>query len=270
VRSEEGGHHTPQHEFDLWCEVLRYELSQLPNLEHILILGNEGLRALTPFSAILQWRGSIVEVSVGGRDLRCLASINPAMVLRAQRILKGEEQSKGPPLRSARRIFEFDCHKFKLLTQGKLSPYVITEHINPTYAQACDFIEHCKAHPGPVALDIETINGETACIGLATDPYEGLCINFIDPMDGGAFTDHFTTEHELDIRLRLQRLLATPTLKLVAQNGMFDTCWLWWKDRIRGTVWYDTLLGTSYALLRATALAGLPHFALHDTPLLQG
>jgi hypothetical protein len=105
-------------------------------------------------------------------------------VLRAQRILKGEERGT-VPLRSARKIFQFDCHKFKLLTQGRLSNYVITENINPSYSQACDFIDHCADQDGPVALDIETINGETACVGLAVDPYEGTCVNFVTLGDDG-------------------------------------------------------------------------------------
>src|SRR4051794_35062437 len=206
VRNHDIEGQTPKLEFDLWCEVLRYELSQLSNLEYVLLLGNEALRALTPHAGVLQWRGSIVDVSVGSATVRGLASINPALVLRAQRILKGEERGT-VPLRSARKIFQFDCHKFKLLTQDKLSNYVITENINPTFTQAVDFIDHCLDQDGPVALDIETINGETACVGLATDPYEGTCVNFIELGDDGKLVPHYALSEEVEIRRRLQRLM---------------------------------------------------------------
>jgi uracil-DNA glycosylase family 4 len=245
---------TPRHEFDLWCEVLRYELSQLPNLEYILLLGNEALRALTDHSGILQWRGSIVDVHVASeRTIRGLASINPALVLRAQRILKGEERGT-VPLRSARKIFQFDCHKFKLLTQGRLSNYVITENINPSYSQACDFIDHCADQDGPVALDIETINGETACVGLAVDPYEGTCVNFVTLGDDGRLVPHYSLSEEVEIRRRLQRLMLSERVRLVEQDGSFDTMWLWFKDGLKTrAVWYDTLLA------HHTLYPGLPH-----------
>jgi uracil-DNA glycosylase family 4 len=245
---------TPRHEFDLWCEVLRYELSQLPNLEYILLLGNEALRALTDHSGILQWRGSIVDVHVASeRTIRGLASINPALVLRAQRILKGEERGT-VPLRSARKIFQFDCHKFKLLTQGRLSNYVITENINPSYSQACDFIDHCADQDGPVALDIETISRETACVGLAVDPYEGTCVNFVTLGDDGRLVPHYSLSEEVEIRRRLQRLMLSERVRLVEQDGSFDTMWLWFKDGLKTrAVWYDTLLA------HHTLYPGLPH-----------
>lgn len=240
-----------RHEFDLWCEVLRYELSQLHDLEYLLILGNEGLRALTSHSGVVNWRGSIVDIQVANTPVRALVSINPALVLRAQRILSGEERGI-PPMRSARRIFEFDCHKFKLLIQGKLSNYDITEHINPTFSQATDFINHCHAHSGPVSLDIEVANNETVCVGLATDPHEGMCINFVELAQEGRLASKFEVGQEVALRRQLQSLVGDPRVKLVEQNGIFDTAWLWFKDRIKTrAVWYDTLLAhhTLYPLL---------------------
>jgi hypothetical protein len=182
-----------------------------------------------------------------------LVSINPALVLRAQRILKGEERGT-VPLRSARKIFQFDCHKFKLLTQGRLSNYVITENINPTFTQACDFIDHCADQDGPVALDIETINGETACVGLAVDPYEGTCVNFIELGSEGQLVPHYSLSEEMEIRRRLQRLMLSERVRLVEQDGSFDTMWLWFKDGLKTrAVWYDTLLA------HHTLYPGLPH-----------
>lgn len=242
----------PKTEFDLWCEVLRYELGQLPNIETILLLGNEALRALTGHSGIINWRGSIVDVSLGQRTIKALASVNPALVLRAQRILSGEERGV-PPMRSARRIFEFDIHKFKLLTQNKLSNYRIREHINPSFKQSLDFIRHCKAQSEPVALDIEAIPGEeTLCVGLATDPHEGFCINFVNLEEKGKLVSKFTVAQEATLRTALQELIASEHVRLVEHNGIFDTAWLWFKDRIRTrAVWYDTLLAhhTLYSLL---------------------
>lgn len=252
-------------EFDLWTQILKWELSQLPNLEYILILGSEALHALTDLhnALIIKWRGSIVDADIGSRKVKALVSINPALVTRCINILRGEETGK-PPMASAKRIFQFDIHKFRLLTEGKLSNYVITEHINPTYAQAMDFINHCANFNGPVAFDIETTNRETSCVGLATDPHEGLCINFIR----ADLSPAFSLADEASIKRGLHNLLSNAQRGVradnsrqrvgqgvftVAQNGGFDTSWLWFKDKIKARVTYDTLLA------HHTLYSGLPH-----------
>ena len=234
-------------EFSAYTQLLKWELSQLPNLRYILLLGNEALEALTGHSGILKCRGSIYEASINGRTVPAFATVNPALVARYHRILNGTA-SGTVPLRSLQKVFEFDLHKFKLLTQGKLSKYVITHNINPSYEQACEYIRMCARQPDAVATDIETFNNETSCIGLAHSHTEGMCINFINP----DLSSRYTLEQEHSIRHELS-ILFTSHGRIVAQNGLFDATWLWFKDRIKLNVWFDTLLA-HHALW-----PGLPH-----------
>lgn len=244
--SGDDGNKIPKGEFDLWTELLFYELRSLPHLQYILILGGEALKALTKQDKIMKWRGSIVEVDLGHRSVRAVVAVNPAMVLRSINILKGEEYGT-LPMRSAKLIFQYDLRKLKKVVDGKLGPYEINHLINPSFSEALDFLDHVGRHDGPVAYDIETFNGETACIGLAASPHEGMCINFIE----GDGSSRWEVEQEIQIRTKLKQVLQHP--RLVAQNSIYDDMWLWYKDRIKVHAWYDTML--AHHLL----YPGLPH-----------
>jgi DNA polymerase I-like protein with 3'-5' exonuclease and polymerase domains len=101
----------------------------------------------------------------------------------------------------------------------------------------------------PVAFDIETVANETACIGFANDSRIGACINF------RTLTENmYSLREERDLRRRIDALLIDPSVRLIAQNGTFDSYWLQCKDRINvGPVWFDTLLA------HHTLYPALPH-----------
>ena len=202
-----------------WEGLLDWELGQLPNLKYLLVLGNMALDAVTGRLGITNWRGSVLDTRYG----TAVIAFNPAMVLREP---KWEV------------IFAFDVAKLFRVIRGEYQKYDITYHINPSYTEAVRWIEKMQDDRLPVSFDIETIAGETACIGLANHNHEGMCINWRDRT-----RNVYSSAEEYDLRCRLQRLFADPRTRLVAQNGSFDCGWLWFKDRIRvGRIWVDTLL----------------------------
>lgn len=205
-----------------WEGLLDWELNCLPNLRYILVLGNAALEAVTGRQGITNWRGSVV--TCNGRT--CVITFNPAHVLREA---KWEV------------IFAFDIGKLKRVLDGKYNEYKIETIINPSYKEACDTITRChdEGIAGlPVSFDIEVISGETACIGLANNDHRGTCISFRDRT-----RNTYSTSEELDLRRRFQTLFADDRIKLVAQNGTFDSYWLYYKDRIQvRRIWFDTLL----------------------------
>lgn len=241
--------------FGLWSELLKWELSQLPNLRYILVLGNEALQALTGKTGILHERGSWLTGKVWARDVDMLVTINPAMVARCNRILRGEEDSSAPPLRAAHKIFEFDINKFRLLVDGKLTRYNINAIINPSFKEAIEYINDCAHSPNPVATDIETVIGhsknfkdETACIGFAQTSSEGMCIPFID----NELQSYWSLQEEKAIRQAIAAAYQKQK-KWVAQNGIFDAIWLWFNDKIQLPIYFDTLLA------HHTLYPNLPH-----------
>jgi DNA polymerase I-like protein with 3'-5' exonuclease and polymerase domains len=115
---------------------------------------------------------------------------------------------------------------------------VFTEHINPTFKQAIDFMRMMRYERLPVAFDIEFMAQETACVGFANSDREGMCINFRTQK-----SNRFSLQEERQIRLAMQELFSDTSVQFIAQNGNFDSYWLWFKDRIRVHAnWFDTML----------------------------
>lgn len=226
-----------KHEQDMWETLCEWELSQLPNLKYVIVLGGVPLHMFTGESKISDWRGSVIDCQLDKRVVTVIVCNNPAFVLR---------EPKGDIM------FRFDLHKAKLVLDGKFKRHDIKANINPTFTEAKDWIaamENDAASGLPISFDIEVVSNETACIGFASNAHEGYCINFRDLED-----NRFGQAEEIELRSDIQRLLGNPNNKIVAQNGVFDSYWTWYKDRIRvDHVWFDTLL--AHHLLYPT----LPH-----------
>ena len=229
-----------------WAGILDYELSQLPNLKYVLVLGNAALHALTGEVGITHWRGSVLpwkirSVAPGSdgpllreKEVTLVIANNPAL------IFKDPKQEL---------IFHFDMDKLRRVRTGAYQPHVIEPITNPTPVDAIRWVERMHDEKLPVALDIETMSHETACIGLTNSTNTGMCINFRD-----RFNNRWSVEDERTVRKSIARLVTAPTTRLVTQNGTFDSYWLWYKDRIRlRQVWFDTLLA------HHTLYPSLPH-----------
>lgn len=220
-------------ELGCWRDLLMYELQQLPNLKYVVVLGNYALKAVLGESGITNWRGTVTDVELpNGRKVTVVCMFNPALVLR---------QPMYQP------IFQLDMAKFYRVLTGKYKGHELRHHINPSFREAFRWCEKMIDEGKPVAFDIEVMSGETACVGLANDAHEGMCINFRDA------TDHrYSLDEETRLYQKLQQVLQHPRVRLVAQNGNFDTYWLWYKDRIRAQpIWFDTMLAhhTLYPIL---------------------
>lgn len=221
-------------ELEHWRHILQEELERLPHVEYVVALGNYALEALTSYSGITQVRGSVIPIMLGDRRVQVLATFNPAHVMREPRM---------------EIVFRMDLNKLQRLLKGTFSVPPIRAHINPTYTEAVDFIRYARTLTTPLAYDIETMAGETACVGFAPTNDTGICINFRSQGQ-----NHYTLDEERHIRLELQALLSNPAVRLVAQNGHYDATWLWFKDRIRiHAHWFDTMLAHHFLY------PGLPH-----------
>jgi uracil-DNA glycosylase family 4 len=220
ARSDSEDDRISKGELDHWCELLRWELDQLPNCRFVVLLGGSALLAVTGHSGIEKWRGTCME-DEKGRWI--IIANNPAHILRT------------PHLES---VFAMDMHKLSLVMAGKYRSPTITGDIDPSPDEAVRWIDKMESEDEPVSLDIETHANETACVGLANNPTHGMCIPFRDRT-----VNRYSLSDELRVRLRLCKMLANPLVQIVAQNGIFDAGWLYYKDRIHiRSVWFDTLL----------------------------
>jgi hypothetical protein len=135
-------------------------------------------------------------------------------------------------------IFKFDCKRFHDVITGQFKEHIVDCIINPTFQESLDWIEKMRTDGLPVGLDIETSSGETICVGLANDTRRGMCINFRTRDD-----NKFSVRQEARIWSALQGLVADPKVRLVMQNGMYDSSWLWFINRCKVKAqWFDTML----------------------------
>ena len=224
------------HEKAHWDELLRWELSCLPNLRYVLVLGNAALDAIIRDTGVNKWRGSVVPYRryPDSEPKTAVISFNPAAIIR-------DEKNKI--------AFRMDMHKLDRVMKGEHNEPKITAIINPSPTEAVEYINRMHDEKLPVSIDIETISGETACVGLGNSAHEGMCINFRDRTK-----NRWSVQEEQEVRNALDSLARDRAVRFVAQNGVFDATWLWFKDRIKmHGVWFDTLLA-HHALYPA-----LPH-----------
>lgn len=202
-----------------WHGLVRWELKQLPNLKYVLVMGNKALEALVGVTGIDAWRGTV----------KLVDGIYYCMTYNAAHVIHKP---------SLERVLALDVAKLDLVRQGKWRDHEITPLINPSPSEAIAWCEKMMQEGKPVAFDIETMSGETACVGFANDPHTGMCINF-RTRDTHTYSDR----DELRVRVAMQRVLRHPRVRLIAQNGAFDCAWLWYKDRIKvDPLYMDTML----------------------------
>jgi len=209
------------HEGEHWINLLRWELDQLPNKKIILVLGGLALKALFRHDSVTAWRGSVLHY----HGVPAVITFNPAMVLR---------EPKWEP------IFRFDLNKLNRVITGRFKYAADSEfiyHYDMSPKEIFDHIARVRDERTPLAIDIEVIANETACIGFSNGGKRGVCVNFRDQK-----TNRYNIGEERSIRLAIQEMFNDDRVPIVAQNGNFDICWMWYKDRIRiPRLYFDTM-----------------------------
>lgn len=219
VDAVQGKQGISKNELSHWKSLLDWELSHLHNLRHVVVLGGVALEALCGEHGIDRWRGSVLQR--GQRSF--IVSYNPANIIRR------------PALEP---IFKLDLSKLDMLRRGVWREHSIQHIINPSPKEAQQWCDKMIQDGLPVSFDIETMGGETACVGFANDPHVGMCINLRERS-----SNRYSVPDEAMVRRSIQRVLRHSRVRIVAQNGGFDAAWLWYKDRIKvQPLWMDTLL----------------------------
>jgi uracil-DNA glycosylase family 4 len=215
------------HEFSLWQEALQWELSQLPNLEVIVCLGNNAMQAVLGFDGINKHRGSVY--SHNGYQVLC--ANNPALVLR---------------MPETEIIFLMDMQKLQRVVTGDYKPHHVNKIINPSFTEAWEYLDDIQRKHFKFSIDIETVAYETACIGIGISPHDAMCINFRD-----ASSNRFTALEEYQLIRKFIEVCDDPGTFVIAQNGNFDAHFMGFKDHAQFVVDFDTLLAhhTLYPLL---------------------
>ena len=222
-------------ELQKWRQLLQWELLQLPNLKYVLILGDYTLQALTGNTGATNWRGSVLPVTLSTAELvdgfvrvvekkvTAVVTYNPLMVLRKL---------------SLEPVLHMDLAKLHRVMQGTFIPHEVEAIINPSPAEAIAWCDKMIDEKLPIAFDIEVISYESACIGFANSTKRGMCINWRNLQE-----NRWSAQDERGVRKAVSAVLQHDDSRLVAQNGSFDSYYLWYKDKIFvPQIWFDTML----------------------------
>jgi uracil-DNA glycosylase family 4 len=211
-------------EFEAWAGLLRWELSNLPNLRYVVLMGNYALKAILGLDGITNWRGSVLDVNLGGRSVRAICAFNPAYVLR---------EPKFEP------VLPLDLAKVKMVREGRFKEHPVNAIVCRSLDEALSHLDRFHREKKPVAYDIETINQQTACYGFSNDKHEGVCIPLRGPNE-----NLYSASDEARLLLAIQRLFDDPEIQFIAQNATFDGYYSWMKDglKLHSRPVYDTLL----------------------------
>ena len=206
-----------------YIQELGQEIRQL-NLNVIVPMGNVALIALTNRMGIGKWRGSVIESTLVP-GLKVVPTYHPATFippkfnylnkpLICEDLLRAKRESEFPELnRVPRNIY-----------------------IRPSFDEALRALDHCYEvglRGQTVAFDIEVINGEVDCFSIGWSPVDSICIPF-----RCSTGDYFTPDEELEIILRLARIVQEERITKVNANIIFDLQFIFRKYGIRprGTI----------------------------------
>lgn len=196
----------------------------------IIALGNLALFATTGRWGVGDWRGSTLEY-----NLDPAITVVPAYAI-------------GTIFRNwAWRIFNIWDFKraARVQAEGLIRPdYQFI--VRPTFNQLEHYLNNltCMLEVGPVKIscDIETRAGHTACIGLALNKTEAICI----PLMARGYPEYsyWTQDQELAITRWLKFLLTHPNARVIGQNFSYDAQYFWRHMKFVPRLGFDTLLGS--------------------------
>ena len=212
--------------FREYTELLRRELSQLPNLTVVIPLGNAALYALCSEVAITKRRGSILPSTLIP-GLKCVPTIHPAFALREY---LNEHLIKHDFMRA---LEESRTKEISLLPREIL--------IEPSFHDCVDFLIKCN-NTTELGCDIEVMNEEISCISVSINPQYGISIPFV--YNGN---DYFTPDQELTIWKLLSRMLANKDITKIGHNFIFDMSFILRKYNIIINNYHCTMIAQGIA-----------------------
>lgn len=226
----------PTQEYHEWIDLLVSEL-QSTSVNLVVACGEQALKAITGFSGITNYRGSILPSQFGqnnGNVLKILAVEHPSYILRGN---LGDFWILAHDLRKAKREMEFPEIKREPIS---LMP-------NPTYSEIIESMHWLETHPTEHwTLDFEThkYTGTPKCfaIGYASSLGVGFCAFAVGIQDTTGPV--WSSKQELEIWTAL-RSMARANPFYSNQNAPFDIYHMLRYGVEPSGVWMDTMLAHS-------------------------
>lgn len=206
---------------EAFYDVLEKEILEIrPNA--ILALGNESLRAITEFTGITKWRGSILRSKWPG--IKVVPSFHSAALLYQRSKYEDAFQANIGVDYAMKPIMILDYARAR--EESLSNTYDIPDRnlmVCRTSQQLYNFLEVRNANNLVASVDIESRNGIPICIGIAFSRHEALSIPLLSLDPKNSISDEELNE----IWRLLIRFFQRKGLKLIGANFKYDQVKLW-------------------------------------------
>lgn len=212
----------------------------------LIACGNWPLFALTPHAelkttkgfklptGIAKWRGSqTFSRDIHGTSYPVLPLIHPAAILR-------EWGWRAPTVQDLRRGARF--------LRGELSwaPPTQWRVHRPKWDDVRTFLTRIQASlaagPVEISVDLETFKRRwISVVGLA-DKHQDLVVPLLYKAKDGSYQSYWPLGQEQEFFLKLKEILEHPNVRIIGQNFIYDTEWLWRYYSIKALVSFDTMV----------------------------
>jgi len=192
-----------------YIHELRDELSNLPNLNCVVALGNVALVTLCSRLGISKWHSSVLESTLIP-GLKVIPTFHPAT------FIPPKFNYINKPLITEDLRKALHESQFKELRR---TPRNI--RIKPSFNESVNDLNYCYEvglRGQPITFDIEVINGEVDCISFSWSATDSISIPFRYQRG-----DYFTVDQEYEIMLLIAKILDEKRIAKRGANIIFDT-----------------------------------------------
>lgn len=189
----------------------------------IITLGNLPLWLLTGHWGITSWRGSILSSDLALDTIEqpvIIPTYSPAMLVKQYAV---------------RPYVVMDIRRARDAAIKRPEPPPYKFIVRPNYNQVMEFLAECLDKE-MISVDIETRMGHIACLGLAYDKHNALCIPFLS-VENSSYWDE---QQEATILIALRELLTTK--RIIGQNFQFDAQYIYKFWGIIPKLYWDTMI----------------------------
>lgn len=202
----------------------------------ILCIGDLALQAVTGYSGILNYRGSILRSKDG--DFKCIATIHPAALF--SRYGSSEEQSGGLDYVYSK-LIQADIQR--AVDESVTSNFNLPDRHLIVAHNSLDLFRFLREYENldKVSCDIESINCIPVCVGFAFNKHHAISVPLFRSIGKTQLTD--MGDSELDECWRMIDVVLR-TKKLIGHNFKYDDYKLGLTGFDCRTVYSDTLIKT--------------------------
>lgn len=212
--------------------ILQQEIALCqPNI--IIAVGSIALWALTGKSSIESWRGSVMECSLAV-NLNYKPKVIPTYSIGS--IFKRWNLRRIVLQDLRRAAYESTFREYKTPDYK----FIVKPSFEEALLKLAELGELVEKTPLTLAVDIETRMGHIACIGLAWNTLEALCIPLLCTSKTSGY---WSVEEETKLMFALYSILTHPNCSVVGQNFIYDAQYFYRHLCYIPNIKRDTMIG---------------------------